>query len=198
MLYSGPINNLIDELSKLPGIGATSAQRLSFHILNMPKDKVDALAKAIVVAKEKTRYCACCCNITDNEVCGVCADSSRDKSVICVVENPRDVLAIERMKEYRGLYHVLHGVISPLQGIRPEDIKLKELMKRLADDTVKEIIIATNPDIEGEATASYISKLVKPMGLKVSRIAHGIPVGGDLEYVDEVTLSRAMEGRREM
>lgn len=197
-MYSGPIGNLIEELSKLPGIGSKTAQRLSFHILNMPKKDVASLVTAISEAKEKTRYCTCCCNITDREVCGICSDSSRDKSTICIVESPRDVVAIERMKEYKGLYHILHGVISPLEGIRPEDIKLRELMTRLGDDTVKEIIIATNPDIEGEATASYISKLVKPMGLKVSRIAHGIPVGGDLEYVDEITLSRAMEGRREM
>ena len=197
-MYDGYIGRLIEEFSKLPGIGQKTAQRLAFHILNMPKDQAVDLSKAIINAKEKTRYCSVCCNITEKETCEICSDAKRNKSIICVVENPRDVVAIERMKEYKGMYHVLHGVISPLEGVRPEDIRLRELMKRLGDDTVQEIIIATDPDIEGEATSSYISKLVKPMGVKVTRIAHGIPVGGDLEYVDEVTLSRAMEGRREI
>lgn len=197
-MYSGHLGKLIEQFSKLPGIGSKTAQRLSFHVLNMPLDEVKELSSAILLAKEKTKYCSVCCNITDKDVCDICSNEKRDKTTLCVVESPKDVAAIERMREYTGMYHVLHGVISPLQGIRPEDIRLRELMKRLGTEDVKEVIVATNPDIEGEATASYISKLIKPMGIAVTRIAHGIPVGGDLEYVDEVTLSKAIEGRTRM
>lgn len=196
--YSNSLLKLIEELKRLPGIGSKTAQRLAFFILNMDEEKVKELAKAILEAKEKTRYCIKCCNISDEEICPICSDPLRDKNVICVVEDPRDVAAMEKTREYKGLYHVLHGVISPLDGIGPEDIKIKELLKRIEELPVKEIILATNPDVEGDATAIYISKLLKPLGIKVTRIAHGIPVGGDIEYADEVTLSMAIEGRREM
>lgn len=196
--FAAPIGRLIDEFSKLPGIGRKSAQRLAFHVLHMGESEVASLAQAIIEAKSKTKYCSECGNITDVDPCMLCSNERRNKSVICVVEDPRDVIAMERTKEFSGLYHVLHGVISPMEGIGPEDIKLKELLIRLQNNDIKEIIIATNPTIEGEATAMYISKLVKPSGIKVTRIAHGIPVGGDLEYADEVTLSKALEGRREL
>ena len=196
--YSPPIESLIEAFSKLPGIGKKTAQRLAFHVLDMEDGEVEQLSKAIIEAKRSIRYCKYCTNITDQEVCSICSDSHRDRSVLCVTEDPRDVVAMEKTKEYKGLYHVLHGAISPLEGIGPEEIKIKELLLRLQQEEVKEIILATNPNIEGEATAMYISKLIKPMGIKVSRIAHGIPVGGDLEYIDEVTLTKAMEGRREI
>lgn len=196
--FAAPIGRLIDEFSKLPGIGRKSAQRLAFHVLHMGESEVASLANAIVEAKSKTQYCSECGNITDVDPCMLCGNERRDRSIICVVEDPRDVIAMERTKEFPGLYHVLHGVISPMEGIGPEDIKLKELLIRLQNNDIVEIIIATNPTIEGEATAMYISKLVKPSGIKVTRIAHGIPVGGDLEYADEVTLSKALEGRREL
>lgn len=196
--FAAPIGRLIDEFSKLPGIGRKSAQRLAFHVLHMGESEVAGLAQAIIEAKSKTKYCSECGNITDVDPCTFCSNEKRNKSVICVVEDPRDVIAMERTKEFSGLYHVLHGVISPMEGIGPEDIKLKELLIRLQNNDIEEIIIATNPTIEGEATAMYISKLVKPSGIKVTRIAHGIPVGGDLEYADEVTLSKALEGRREL
>lgn len=196
--YAKPLNRLINELSKLPGIGGKTAQRLAFHILSMDDKEAMDLAEAISSAKESMTYCSVCGNLTDTDPCAICADDSRDKSVICIVESPKDVVAMEKIREYRGYYHVLHGAISPMDGIGPDDINLKSLIVRLQDEAVKEIIIATNPNIEGEATAMYIARLIKPSGIKVSRIAHGIPVGGDLEYTDEVTLLKAVEGRREL
>jgi len=196
--YGNYITRLIEELASLPGIGSKSAQRLAFHIINMTEEKTQALAEAIVKAKKNIRYCSVCCNLSDNEVCPVCSNAKRDKSVIMVVEDPRDMAAYEKTKEFKGVYHVLHGAISPMTGVGPNDIRIKELIERLEKDEVSEVIIATNPNVEGEATAMYISRLLKPLGVKVSRIANGVPVGGDLEYVDEVTLSRALEGRRLM
>ncbi|MBQ0027844.1 MAG: recombination protein RecR [Lachnospiraceae bacterium] len=197
-LYSGPINKLIEELAGLPGIGEKSASRLAFHLINMPKGKVDRLAKTILEAKEKVCYCKTCFTLTDQEECPVCRNAKRDKSTVMVVENSRDLAAYEKTGKYTGVYHVLHGAISPMLGIGPGDIKLKELIERLQDDTVEEVIIATNSSLEGETTAMYISKLIKPSGVKVTRIASGVPVGGDLECIDEVTLLRALEGRTEL
>lgn len=196
-LYSGYINKLIDELAGLPGIGAKSAGRLALHLINMPKDRVQRLANTILDAKENVRYCSTCYTLTDDVTCPICANSKRDHSVIMVVENPRDLAAYEKTGKFEGVYHVLHGAISPMIGIGPNDIKLKELMQRLQED-VKEVIIATNSSLEGETTAMYISKLIKPTGIKVTRIASGVPVGGDLEYIDEITLLRALEGRIEL
>ena len=197
--YPRSLNKLINELGKLPGIGGKTAQRLAFHILSLTDREAEELAESIKAAKANLRYCSECGNLTDQDKCLICADDSRDRSVICVVETPQDVAAMERIREYRGLYHVLHGAISPAEGIGPNDINLKSLITRLqSGDEVQEVIIATNPNIEGEATAMYISRLLKPAGIKVTRIAHGIPVGGDLEYADEVTLLKAMEGRREI
>ncbi len=196
-LYSGYINKLIAELSILPGIGNKSAQRLAFHIINMPKESVHRLADTMVEAREKIRYCKQCCTLTDAEVCPVCADPGRNSRVIMVVENTRDLTAYERTHRYDGVYHVLHGAINPTLGIGPNEIRLKELLQRLQHD-VDEVIIATNSSIEGETTAMYISKLIKPTGIKVTRIASGVPVGGELEYIDEVTLSRALEARVEL
>lgn len=196
-LYSSQISRLIGELAGLPGIGAKTAQRLAFHILNMPEDKVQALAEAITDAKHNVRYCKECFTLTDDEVCPICKDTSRNHRTIMVVENTRDQAAYEKTQKYDGVYHVLHGAISPMLGIGPNDIKLKELIKRLEAD-VDEVIIATNSSLEGETTAMYISKLIKPTGIKVTRIASGVPVGGDLEYIDEVTLLRALEGRTEL
>ncbi|HPT90591.1 MAG TPA: recombination mediator RecR [Acetivibrio sp.] len=196
--YAAPVARLIEEFEKLPGIGHKTAQRLAFHILNMSQEKAERLANAISEAKLKTKSCSVCGNLTDSDVCSLCSSDKRDRSVICVVEDPRDVVAMEKIREFKGLYHVLHGVISPMQGIGPEDIRIKELLDRIGEGDVKEVIIATNPNIEGEATAMYISRLVKPLGIKTTRIAHGIPVGGDLEYADEVTLAKALEGRREI
>ncbi|MBE6036664.1 MAG: recombination protein RecR [Clostridiales bacterium] len=196
--YAKPLANLITQLSRLPGIGGKTAQRLAFHILSMKESDAQAIADAIVNAKKTMKYCSVCGNLTDVDPCSLCSDSHRDDSVICVVESARDVSAMERIKEFKGRYHVLRGVISPMEGIGPEDINLKSLILRLQQNDVKEVILATNPNIEGEATAMYIARLIKPAGIKVSRIAHGIPVGGDLEYADEVTLSKAMEGRREL
>lgn len=196
--YSEPIDRLINEFSKLPGIGRKTAQRLAFHVINMNIKDVTGLSKALVDVKNEIKYCSVCCNISDTEVCPICANSHRDPSTICVVEDPRDVAAMERTKDYSGRYHVLNGVISPMDGIGPDMLNIKELISRLGDGSVKEIIMATNPTIEGEATAMYISRLVKPMGIKVTRIAHGLPVGGDLEYADDVTISKALEGRREI
>jgi len=196
--YALPIANLIEELSKLPGIGRKTAQRLAFYILEMEPMEAEKLANSITTAKEKVKYCSVCCNLTDVDPCYICSNKKRDDSVICVVEGPKDVIAMERTREYMGLYHVLHGVISPMENIGPDSIRIKELLKRIQDGDVKEVILATNPTVEGEATAMYISKLLKPMGIKTTRIAHGIPVGGDLEYFDEVTLSKAMENRREI
>jgi recombination protein RecR len=196
--YAVPIAKLVEEFQKLPGIGHKSAQRLAFHVINMPIEKVQGLANSILEAKQKTKYCSICSNLTDQDPCLLCSGTSRDRSSICVVQDARDVVAIERTREFKGLYHVLHGAISPMQGIGPGDIRIKELLKRLGDDEVKEVIMATNPNVEGEATAMYISKLIKPLGIKATRIAHGIPIGGDLEYADEVTLAKAFEGRREI
>ncbi len=196
-LYSGHINKLIAELAALPGIGEKSAQRLAFHLINMPRAKVDRLAGAIVEAKENVRYCKECYTLTDKEICPICANEKRDHTTIMVVENIRDLAAYEKTGKFEGIYHVLHGAISPMIGIGPNDIKLKELMERLKGD-VTEVIIATNSSLEGETTAMYIGKLIKPAGIKVTRIASGVPVGGDLEYIDEVTLLRALEGRVEL
>jgi len=196
--YAAPVARLIEEFEKLPGIGHKTAQRLAFHVLNLPLEKAQSLAAAIVDAKSKTKYCSICSNLTDADPCGICSSTSRDHSSICVVEDPRDVVAMERTREFKGLYHVLHGSISPMEGIGPEDIKIKELLARVKEGNIREVILATNPNIEGEATAMYISKLLKPLGIKTTRIAHGIPVGGDLEYADEVTLAKALEGRREI
>ena len=195
--YSRQISKLIQELSALPGIGTKSAQRLAFHILNMPKEQVEELSSAILDAKQNVRYCKECFTLTDEEICPICSDSSRNHKVIMVVENTRDLAAYEKTQKYDGVYHVLHGAISPMLGIGPGDIKLKELMQRLQKD-VDEVIIATNSSLEGETTAMYIRKLIKPTGIKVTRIASGVPVGGDLEYIDEVTLLRALEGRTEL
>lgn len=196
-LYSGHINKLIEELAALPGIGNKSAQRLAFHLINMPQDKVNRLANVMMEAKANVRYCNECYTLTDREVCPVCANEKRNHGLIMVVENTRDLAAYEKTGKYEGVYHVLHGAISPMLGIGPGDIKLKELMERLQGD-VEEVIIATNSSLEGETTAMYISKLIKPTGIRVTRIACGVPVGGDLEYIDEVTLLRALEGRAEL
>ena len=196
--YTGRITRLIEEFSKLPGVGRKTAQRLAFHVINMNNNDVEALSKAILEAKREIKYCSVCCNISDSEICSMCSNKNRDASVICVVEDPRDVAAMERTRDYKGQYHVLHGVISPMDGIGPDMIKIKELIQRAGTQDIKEIIMATNPTIEGEATAMYIARLLKPMGIKVTRIAHGLPVGGDLEYADEVTISKALEGRREI
>ncbi len=195
--YGNPMTRLIEELAALPGIGGKSAQRLAFHIIHMPRDEVAGLSGAILEARDKVRYCSVCCNLTEEELCPICANLKRDHSVIMVVEDPRDMAAYERTKEFHGVYHVLHGAISPMRGVTPQDIRIKGLVSRM-DDSVREVILATNPNVEGEATAMYISKLLKPLGVMVTRIANGVPVGGDLEYVDEITLSRALEGRREL
>ena len=193
-----PLAKLIEHFRALPGIGAKTAVRLAYHVLDMEAGEAKALAGAIIEAKEKIGFCNTCFNLSDRNPCVICASTERDHSLICVVEQPQDVAAMERMRDYRGVYHVLHGALSPLEGVGPGDIRIKELLGRLADETVKEVIMATNPNVEGEATAMYIAKLLKPMGIKVTRIAHGLPVGGDLEYADEVTLSKAMENRREI
>lgn len=196
--YPAPVAKLIEELSKLPSIGSKTAQRLAFFILGMPEGEAESLAQSIIEAKQKTKYCSICGNLTDVDPCNICSNTSRDSKVICVVEEPRDVIAMERTREFKGVYHVLQGAISPMEGIGPDDIRIKELLKRLHSSKVDEVIIATNPNVEGEATAMYLSKLIKPFGIKVTRIAHGVPVGGDLEYTDEVTLTKALEGRREI
>lgn len=193
-----PLTKLTECFARLPGIGKKSAQRLAFHVLRMPKEEADAFANAILEAREKIGYCEVCKNITDTPRCAICSDESRDRTTICVVEDPRDVIAIERTKEYHGLYHVLGGLISPMDGVGPESLFIKELLSRMNSGEVKEVIMATNPTVEGEATAMYISRLLKPMGVKVTRLAYGIPVGGNLEYADEVTLYRAIEGRNPM
>ncbi|GAC41513.1 recombination mediator RecR [Paenibacillus popilliae] len=198
MYYPEPIAKLIEAFSRLSGIGPKTAARLAFHVIRMPEDDVIDFAKALVNVKRNLQYCSVCCNVTDSDPCRICQDKTRDSSVICVVQETKDLVAMERMKEFHGDYHVLQGAISPMEGIGPEDIRLAELLKRLSDERVKELILATNPNIEGEATAMYISRLVKPFGIRVTRIARGLPVGGDLEYADEVTLSKALEGRREI
>ena len=190
------LQRLIEQFERLPGIGHKSAQRLAFHVLNMKKEEAEAFSKAILEAHEKIKKCSCCCNLAEEELCPICKSSRRDESVVCVVEDPRDVMAFERTHEFEGTYHVLHGVISPMNGIGPEDITIKELLSRMGDGKIQEVIMATNPTVEGEATAMYISRLLKPMGVSVSRLAYGVPVGADLEYADEVTLTRALEGRR--
>lgn len=196
--YAAPIAKLIEAFAKLPGIGNKTAQRLAFHLLDVSDKEAEDLAYAIMNAKKSIKYCKVCCNITDRDKCNVCADPKRDESIICVVEDPRDVVAMERIREFKGVYHVLHGAISPMDGIGPDDIKIRELLNRIREGKVTEIILATNPNIEGEATAMYISKILKPLGVKTTRIAHGVPVGGDLEYTDEITLMKALEGRREI
>ena len=196
--YALPIGNLMYQLSQLPGVGRKTAQRLAFHILDMDNLEAERLANSIIEAKEKIRYCSICCNLTDMDPCRLCQDERRDKTTICVVESPRDIIAMERTREFKGQYHVLHGTISPMANIGPDNIKVKELLKRVYDENLKEIILAISPTVEGEATSLYISRLLQPIDVKVTRIAHGIPVGGDLEYFDEVTLSKAMENRREV
>ena len=196
--YSPSIEKLIESFEKLPSIGHKTAIRLAFHMLDLNEEETNEFINSITDAKKKLKYCSTCFNISDTDPCPICSNSKRDSSVICVVEDVRDIIAMERTHEYKGVYHVLHGTISPMNGIGPEDIKIKELLNRIRDTKVKEIIIATNPRVEGEATSIYLSKLIKPLGIKVTRIAHGIPVGGDLEYTDEVTLMKAMEGRREI
>ncbi len=197
-LYAPSIEKLIESFERLPSIGHKTAARLAFHILNSTEEETNEFIKAIVNAKKNLKYCSKCYNITDEDPCNICANPKRDKSIICVVEDVRDVIAMEKTHEFKGVYHVLHGSISPMNGIGPDDIKIKELIARLMDGQVKEIILATNPRVEGEATAMYLSKLIKPLGITVTRIAHGIPVGGDLEYTDEITLTKALEGRREL
>lgn len=196
--HVAPLAKLIEHFRRLPGIGAKSATRLAYHILTLDPAQAQSLAQAIIDAKEKIRYCSVCFSLTDCDPCGICQAENRDRSMICVVEEPQDVAAMERTREFRGLYHVLHGALSPLDGIGPEQLRVKELLLRLQSGHVREVIMATNPDVEGEATAMYLAKLLKPLGVKVTRIGHGLPVGGDLEYADEVTLSKAMENRREM
>jgi recombination protein RecR len=196
--YVAPLARLIEEFEKMPGIGHKTAQRLAFHVLNLSPSAIANLIDAIQGAKSRMTYCSVCQNLTDINPCAVCSSEKRDAGTICVVENPRDVIAMEKTREYNGMYHVLHGAISPMEGIGPEDIRIKELLNRVKDGNVKEVIMATDPNIEGEATAMYISKLLKPLGIKVTRIAHGIPIGGDLEYADEVTITKAIEGRREI
>ncbi|MDF2536647.1 MAG: recR [Bacillales bacterium] len=197
MYYPEPISKLIDNFTKLPGIGPKTATRLAFFVLEMEEESVLDFAKALVNAKRQLTYCSICGHITDKDPCIICSDSRRDQTVICIVQESKDLIAMEKMKEYTGLYHVLQGSISPMEGIGPEDINIPTLLKRLQNDTIQEVILATNPNIEGEATAMYISRLLKPSGIKTTRLAHGLPVGGDLEYADEVTLLKAMEGRRE-
>lgn len=193
-----PLSRLIEQFERLPGIGHKTAQRLAYHVLNSTKEEAEAFASSILEAHEKIHYCKVCCNLTDQELCPICRSEGRDKSIICVVEDPRDVFALERTNEYKATYHVLHGAISPLGGVGPDQLCIKELLARVGNPEVKEVIMATNPTVEGEATAMYISRLLKPLGVKVTRLAYGIPVGGDLEYADEVTLSRAIEGRSEI
>ena len=194
---AAPVARLIEELHRLPGIGPKSAQRLAYHILRSTQDEAHALAEAILEVKEKIKLCAVCQNTTDVDPCLTCTDEARDRSVICVVEEPLDILAIERTQAYRGLHHVLHGAISPMDGIGPEDLKIRELLERFRSDEVREVILATNPNLEGEATAMYLSRLIRPLGIKITRLARGLPAGGDLEYADDVTLTRALEGRQE-
>lgn len=198
MFYPEPIAKLIDAFGRLPGIGPKTASRLAFYVLRMEENDVMDFAKALVNVKRNLQYCSICCNITDTDPCRICQDKDRERSAICVVQEPKDLIAMERTKEFHGQYHVLHGAISPMEGIGPDDIRVSELLNRLTDESIQELILATNPNIEGEATAMYLSRLVKPFGIKVTRIAHGLPVGGDLEYADEVTLSKALEGRREL
>ncbi len=197
-MYSDTVTKLINQFEKLPGIGHKTAIRLAFYILEAPKEVAEEMSKVLVEAKNNVKFCSTCFNLTEKDPCDICSDKKRDDSVICVVENVKDVVALEKTHEYKGLYHVLHGAISPMNNITAGDIKIKELLARLADDKIQEVILATNPTVEGEATAMYISRLIKPLGIKVSQIGHGVPVGGDLEYTDEITLIKALEGRREI
>ncbi len=197
-MYAGPVQDLIDELGRLPGVGPKSAQRIAFHLLKLPSIDALRLANAIAVVKERVSFCQTCFNISEGPACGICTDTRRDSSIVCVVEEPRDIVAVEKTGEFRGRYHVLQGAISPIEGIGPDQLKVKELLTRLEPEGITEVILCTNPNIEGEATAMYISRLLKPLGLTVTRIASGLPVGGDLEYADELTLGRALEGRREI
>lgn len=195
-VYIEPLAKLVNAFSKLPGIGGKTALRLAYHVISAPEEDVKDLVNALETIKEKVKYCSCCGNFCEGEMCDICSDVRRDKSVICVVKDPRDVIAMEKSGSFKGVYHVLHGTLSPMDGVGPDDIRIKELLSRL--DGVKEVILATNPDVEGDATAVYIARLLKPFNIKTTRIAHGIPIGGDLEYIDEVTLSKAIEGRREI
>ena len=195
-IYTPALQKLIDELGKLPGVGPKSAQRIAFHLIKIPEQEALSLADAIQQAKQKVRFCETCFNMSDEAICEICSDSQRDSSLVCVVEEPRDIVALERTREYKGLYHVLQGAINPIDGIGPEQLKIRELLDRLKGNSVVEVILCTNPNIEGEATAMYLAKLIEPLGIQVSRIASGLPVGGDLEYADELTLGRALEGRR--
>ena len=195
-IYTPALQKLIDELGKLPGVGPKSAQRIAFHLIKLPEQDALSLANAIQEAKQKVRFCETCFNMSDEVICEICSDTQRDSSLVCVVEEPRDIVALERTREYKGLYHVLQGAINPIDGIGPEQLKIRELLERLKGNTVIEVILCTNPNIEGEATAMYLAKLIEPLGIQVSRIASGLPVGGDLEYADELTLGRALEGRR--
>jgi recombination protein RecR len=197
-LYAGPVQELIDELGRLPGVGPKSAQRLAFHLLKLPKDDALRLARAITEVKDRITFCRTCWNVSEGDECELCADPRRDSHVVCVVEEPRDIVAVEKTQEYRGRYHVLHGAINPIEGIGPDQLKVKELLDRLDPEAITEVILCTTPNIEGEATAMYLARLLKPLGVKVTRIASGLPVGGDLEYADELTLGRALEGRREV
>ncbi|MDD2496717.1 MAG: recombination mediator RecR [Desulfitobacteriaceae bacterium] len=196
--YPQSLTNLIEELTKLPGIGPKTAQRLAFHLLNTTEKDAVGLARAIMTARQKTRHCSVCANLTEDDPCPICRDANRDPGLLCVVEQPRDLFAMEKTREFKGKYHVLHGAISPMDGVGPEQLTVNTLLSRLQEGRVKEVIVATNPNVEGEATALYLSRLLKPKGIKVTRIAHGLPVGGDLEYVDEITLAKAYEGRREI
>ncbi len=195
-VYEGPVQVLVDELGRLPGVGPKSAQRIAFHLLKLPVEDARRLAQAIVEAKERVSWCRRCFNISEGELCSFCSDERRDATVICVVEEPRDIVAVEKTREFRGRYHVLQGSISPIEGVGPDQLRVKELLQRLEGDEVREVILATNPNVEGEATAMYLAKLLRPLGLTVTRLASGLPVGGDLEYADELTLGRALEGRR--
>ncbi|HZQ27983.1 MAG TPA: recombination mediator RecR [Acidimicrobiales bacterium] len=197
-MYAGPVQDLIDELGRLPGVGPKSAQRIAFHLLKLPKEDAVRLARAITEVKDRISFCRRCFNVSEGEECGICQDARRDPTVVCVVEEPRDIVAIEKTQEYRGRYHVLQGAISPIEGIGPEQLRVKELLGRLQDEGITEIILCTNPNIEGDATAMYLARLLGPLGVKTTRIASGLPVGGDLEYADELTLGRALQGRREV
>lgn len=196
--YAATVARLIEEFQKMPGIGHKSAQRLAFYVLNLSEERAESLIRSLQEARQKTGYCSVCCNLTDVDPCSICSDTKRDQETVCVVESPADVVAMERTKEYFGVYHVLHGAISPMDGIRPDDIRIKELVARVSKGTIKEVILATNPDVEGEATGMYIARLISPFGVKVTRIAKGVPIGGDIEYADEVTLTKALENRVEI
>ena len=197
-IYAGPVQDLIDELGRLPGVGPKSAQRIAFHLLKLPTEDALRLATAIAVVKERVSFCTICFNVSEGESCGICSDSRRETSIVCVVEEPRDIVAVEKTGEYRGRYHVLQGAISPIEGIGPDQLRVKELLVRIEPEGIEEVILCTNPNIEGEATAMYLGRLLKPLGIRVTRIASGLPVGGDLEYADELTLGRALEGRRDV